>query len=465
MTLRFGTDGVRGVANQELTPELVVAFARATARVLIPEPIGSQGRSFLVGRDTRVSGPLLQAALACGLASEGVSVIDLGVLPTPGAAHASAARGLPAAVISASHNPYPDNGIKLFEPGGRKLEDDVEAKLEDELTRVLAGADGPRPVPTGDEVGRVGGGASVVEDYVAHLVGSLEGRRLDGLRVIVDCAHGATYEVAPRVLSALGADLEVLGNRPDGTNINDGCGSTHPGALQKAVVATGADAGLALDGDGDRVIAIDGAGDTVDGDQMLALCALDLRRRGRLRGDTVVVTVMTNLGFRQSMAAHGVSVHETAVGDRYVLEALGSGGWSLGGEQSGHLIFADLATTGDGVLTGLQVLDIVHRQGRPLADLTAEAMTRLPQVLRNVRVPVRSPDVVTWVRPAIDAVQGELGESGRVLVRPSGTEPLVRVMVEAPTEEQAQVAAERLATEVERACGAARSPTSPGGRP
>ena len=446
MSLRFGTDGVRGLANRELTPELVVALGRAAARVLGTEA------GFLVGRDTRVSGPLLQAALAAGLASEGASVVDLGVLPTPGVAFASARRSAPAAVISASHNPFPDNGIKLFAAGGRKLADEVEDTLEAELAGVLGDGDTGRR-PTGAGVGRLATDDAVPDDYVEHLVALLDGHPLDGLRVVLDCAHGAAWEVAPRVVAGLGAAVEVIGNDPDGTNINDGCGSTHPEALQRAVVAAGADAGLAFDGDADRVLAVDHRGHLVDGDQVLALCAVDLRRRGLLRGDTVVVTVMANLGFRQAMAAEGVAVHETAVGDRYVLEALEGGGWSLGGEQSGHVIFRDLATTGDGILTGVQLLHLVRRAGRPLAELAAAAMTRLPQVLRNVRVPVRNPEVGALVQPAVAAAEAELGDRGRVLVRPSGTEPLVRVMVEAADEEVAQAMAQRLVAEVERACG------------
>jgi len=371
-------------------------------------------------------------------------------------AFASAVEGVPAAVISASHNPFPDNGIKLFASGGRKLADDVEEVLEAQLTQELSGGGAVgTPAPIAASVGRFQSDPSALDGYVEHLVGALEGRRLDDLRVVLDCANGAAFQAAPRALAELGAEVELMAHRPDGTNINDGCGSTFPTDLQEAVVAAGADIGLALDGDADRVLAVDGKGGLVDGDHLLALCALDLRTRGRLRDETVVVTVMTNLGFRQAMTAHGISVQETAVGDRYVLEALEQGGWSLGGEQSGHLIFRELATTGDGTLTGLMVSDLLRREGRPLADLASEAMTRLPQVLRNVRVAVRHPDVVTRLRPAIDAVEDDLDGQGRVLVRPSGTEPLVRVMVEAPTEHQAEQAAGRLVAEVERVCGAA----------
>jgi phosphoglucosamine mutase len=445
--LRFGTDGIRGVANAELTPELVLALGRAAAQVL--------GRDhFVVGRDTRLSGPLIQAALSAGLAAEGAAVIDVGVAPTPAIAFASAAEGCPGAVISASHNPFADNGVKLFAAGGRKLDDVTEASLEAALDHVLAARHGV-VAPVGAAVGRLEPAGRVMADYEDHLAGSLEGRSLEGLRVVVDCANGAASDIGPRVLEALGAEVQSLSDAPSGVNINDGCGSTFPAALQRAVVAAGADAGLAFDGDADRVLAVDHLGALVDGDQVMALCALDLRSRGRLREATVVATVMANLGFRRAMAAAGVKVEETAVGDRYVLEALERGGWSLGGEQSGHIIFADLATTGDGILTGLQLLDLVARSPRTLAELATAAMERMPQVLRNVAVPTgRTAEVMALVRPSVEAAEAELGEAGRVLVRPSGTEPLVRVMVEAATEELAEDVASRVAVEVERACSA-----------
>ena len=368
---------MRGVANADLTPELVVALGRAAARVLGPGP-------FIVGRDTRVSGPLLRAALTAGITAEGDDVVDLGILPTPGVAALSATDGLPAAMLSASHNPFSDNGIKFFAAGGRKLGDDAERALEAELDRVLR--DGPpAEPPTGADVGAITSGLGGRERYEASVIATLEGRRLDGLRVVIDCAHGAAFAVAPSVLGRLGADVTVLNARPDGTNINAHCGSTHPEGLQHRVVAEDAQVGLAFDGDADRVLAVDHQGRLVDGDQLVALCALDRRDRGLLVGDTVVVTVMTNLGFRLAMAERGIKCVETQVGDRYVLEALEEGAWSLGGEQSGHVIFRDLATTGDGLLTGVQVLDVVARSGRPLAELAA-VMTRLPQVLRNVRV-------------------------------------------------------------------------------
>jgi phosphoglucosamine mutase len=441
---------VRGVANADLTPELVVALGRAAARVLGPGP-------FIVGRDTRVSGPLLRAALTAGITAEGDDVVDLGILPTPGVAALSAADGLPAAMISASHNPFSDNGIKFFAAGGRKLSDDAERALEAELDRVLN--DGPRAEPpTGADVGAITSGLGGRERYEASVIATLEGRRLDGLRVVIDCAHGAAFAVAPSVLGRLGADVTVLNARPDGTNINARCGSTHPEELQHRVVAEDAQVGLAFDGDADRVLAVDHQGRLVDGDQLVALCALDRRDRGLLVGDTVVVTVMTNLGFRLAMAERGIKCVETQVGDRYVLEALEEGAWSLGGEQSGHVIFRDLATTGDGLLTGVQVLDVVARSGRPLAELAA-VMTRLPQVLRNVRVADRDGlDAADALWSEVREAETALGDHGRVLIRPSGTEPVVRVMVEAPTLEDAEAVTARLVTAVERSLGARREP-------
>ncbi len=327
MSPKFGTDGVRGVANAELTPEFVLALGRAAARVL-------GGPRFLIGRDTRISGPLLQAALTAGIAAEGVDVVDLGEIPTPGVAALAAADKVPAAMISASHNNFADNGIKLFAAGGRKLGDEVEARLEAELGKGLAAAARTPEVPTGVAVGRLSTAAEGRERYERLVLASLGGRRLDGLRVAVDCAHGAASRTAPELLRRAGAEvLAVLADQPDGTNINDRCGSTYPAGLQAAVLETGADAGLALDGDADRVIAVDHTGSVVDGDQMIAALALDRLARGALAGGTVVVTVMTNLGFHLAMAGHGVTVHTTPVGDRYVLEALERGGWSLGGNN------------------------------------------------------------------------------------------------------------------------------------
>jgi phosphoglucosamine mutase len=437
VTLKFGTDGVRGVAGTELTPELVLSLGRAAARVL-------GGDRFLVGRDTRLSGPLLEGALVAGLAAEGATVERLGVLPTPGVAHLAAEEDVPAAMISASHNAYADNGVKLFTAGGRKLSDEVEARLEAELHASPS-------LLRGGRLGRVEDRPDHAERFVEHLVASIDGRRLHGLSVVLDCANGAGSEVGPEALRRLGADVTVLCDEPDGTNINEGCGSNAPARLQQAVLAERADLGLALDGDADRVIAVDHRGAVVDGDQLIALCALDLAGRALLKDRTVVVTVMTNLGFRLAMEEHEIAVVETPVGDRHILFALEEGGWSLGGEQSGHLIFRDLATTGDGILTGIQVLDVVRRTGRNVADLAA-VMTPLPQVLRNVRVETRPDDLDERLAADVAAVEAHLGDHGRVLVRPSGTEPLVRVMVEAPTAEAAEAAAATLTAAVERCC-------------
>ena len=450
MSLRFGTDGVRGVANVDLTPELVVSLGRAAARVL------GRDRPFLVARDTRRSGPMLEAALVAGLTAEGADVEVAGVLPTPGVAYLSQSRDCPAAMISASHNPFPDNGIKFFARGGRKLPDPVEEHIEAELDALTSrggGGGGVGAGPSGSGVGTSRPAAAPLDDYVAHLVAALEGRRLDGLRVVADCGHGAAVEAAPEALSRLGAKVEVRHAAPDGTNINDRCGSTHAQPLQREVVALGAQAGLAFDGDADRLVAVDERGGLVDGDHLLAISALDLRARGRLRHDTVVSTVMANLGFRRAMAAHGVRVVETAVGDRYVLEAMEAEGAVLGGEQSGHLIFAELATTGDGLLSGLVLLDAMVRSGRLLSELAA-VVTKLPQVLRNVRVGDRAgleEAAAFWAEVA--AVEAELGEGGRVLVRPSGTEPVVRIMVEAGTAEAADAYADRLARRLQDVLG------------
>ncbi|MCU4186288.1 phosphoglucosamine mutase [Acidiferrimicrobium sp. IK] len=457
MTLRFGTDGVRGVAGAELTPELVMALGRVTARGLV----ASVPRSFVVGRDTRRSGPMLAAALAAGLAAEGVEVIDVGVLPTPAVAALCAARGLPGAVISASHNPFADNGVKLFAAGGLKLDDATEERLEAALLAAVGGSS-PHPPTAAGVVARSGadiGGVNVDPDaaewYRHRVVGALAGRRLDGLKVALDCANGAVSGVAASAARDAGAEVvAVLGAAPDGTNINRGTGSTYPEPLGELVVAAGADLGLAFDGDADRVIAVDGMGRVVDGDRLLALFATDLRARGALADDTVVVTVMTNLGFHQAMAAAGITVHQTQVGDRYVLEALDANRWSLGGEQSGHVIFRDLATTGDGLLSGLLLADLVARSGRSLAELADGSMVRLPQVLRNVAVADR--DGLPGARAVWDAVRDAeraLDGRGRVLLRPSGTERLVRVMVEAPSEEEADQVALHLADAVTGALG------------
>ncbi len=443
MTLRFGTDGVRGHAD-ELTDDLVIALGRAAARVLARADRSAADR-FVIGRDTRESGTRIEHALVTGLGAEGVAAEVIGVAPTPAVAWIAAARDVPAAMISASHNPFHDNGIKFFSAGGRKLPDEVEEELERELDG-LVGAPVPAMAALEPETG-----AGDLERYQLAVASSVGHGALHGLQVVIDCAHGAASEVAPRVLERLGVKLDVIHAEPDGRNINDRCGSTHPDALAKAVVDTGAQAGLAFDGDADRVLAVDETGSLIDGDHLIAMCALDLLARGRLQHNTVVVTVMTNLGFRLAMQRAGINVVETQVGDRYVLEALEQGGYSLGGEQSGHVIFRDLATTGDGLLTGLQVLDLLARRRSPLSAIAAEAMTSVPQVLRNVPVSQRAADVVEAVAPEIDAVAAELGDNGRVLVRPSGTEPLVRVMVEALDADQAEAAVTRLVQAVELA--------------
>jgi phosphoglucosamine mutase len=453
VTLRFGTDGVRGVANRDLTPELVTALGRVAARVLGAGP-------WIVGRDTRRSGPLLEAALVAGLCAEGADVRTAGVLPTPGVAFLSQAGGAPGAVISASHNPFPDNGIKLFAPGGRKIPDEAERRIEAQLAALVEAPGGPGPGPEGAGVGTWAPLADPAAPYVHHLVGALGGRRLEGLTCVLDCGNGAASEVAPLTLRALGAEVTVLNAAPDGTNINAGCGSTDPSALQRAVVEAGAHAGLAFDGDADRVIAVDERGAVVDGDQVLAIAALDLRERGRLRHDAIAVTVMSNLGLRRCLDAAGIRLVETPVGDRNVLVAMETHDLALGGEQSGHVIFADHATTGDGTLTGIVLLDVVARTGRPLSEL-GTVVVRLPQVLRNVRIGSRA----VLEGPAADrfwaevaAAEADLGAEGRVLVRPSGTEPVVRVMVEAATEERAETCASRLAETLRRLdeAGAAR---------
>ena len=435
----FGTDGIRGVANAELTPEVVLALGRAAARTL-------GGGRFLVGRDTRRSGSLLFAALAAGLTAEGADVVDLGVLPTPGLAFESATLGLPGAMISASHNPYADNGVKFFSAGGRKLPDALESSIEAQYQVLLtvAASNHAGQAPTGAGVGVITDGGQARRNYGAAMMTALEGRNLRGLKVVLDCANGAASQVAPEVVAALGAEVVVLHHEPDGININRACGSTHPESLQAAVVEQQAHVGLAFDGDADRCLAVDACGRRVDGDQIMAMCALDMRDRSRLDHDTVVVTVMTNLGFKLAMADAGIAVVETPVGDRYVLEALERGGYSLGGEQSGHVIFTERATTGDGLLSGLAVMDLMCRSGRSLADL-ASVMTRLPQVLRNVSGVQRARlDGAQRLWREVELVEAELAGRGRVLLRPSGTEDLVRVMVEAPTAAMAEAAAQRL---------------------
>ncbi|MEM9037416.1 MAG: phosphoglucosamine mutase [Actinomycetota bacterium] len=445
--VRFGTDGVRGRANTVITPELVLALGRAAGSTLGDGPV-------LIGRDPRRSGSLLESALAAGLAAEGRDVVRVGVTSTPALAWLAARDGVAAAMLSASHNPFGDNGVKLFAPGGTKLGDDQQADLERVLGVLYA--DRPAPEPADAAVGAVTDHPDPHSAYLAWLGERLEGRDLTGLRLVVDCANGSASAIAPIALRATGADVVVVAAEPDGVNINRNVGSTAPDLLSRRVLDEGAHLGLALDGDADRLLAVDERGRLVDGDHLLALFAADLRARGRLADDTVVVTVMSNLGFRLAMQEAGVEVVETPVGDRHVLAELEANRWSLGGEQSGHLVFRDLATTGDGLLSGLLLCDLVRRSGRPFGELADEAMTQLPQVLVNVAVDAAAIDLDETLGPDLADVEHELGERGRVLVRPSGTEPVVRVMVEAPTETAARAAADRLAA-VLRASPAALS--------
>jgi len=435
----FGTDGVRGRANDDLTPELALAVASAAARVLAAHD-GSHRPVAVVGRDPRVSSEMLEAAVVAGLTSAGADVRLVGVLPTPALAFLTQHYGADVGVmLSASHNPMPDNGIKLFARGGLKLPDDIEAEIEAELD-----AGWTRPRPTGADIGRVTTAEDGAAAYAAHLLAAAP-TSLAGLRVVLDCANGAASSVAGEVLRKAGAEVTVFAGSPDGENINDGVGSTHTQAVAGLVVQHGADLGIALDGDADRCLAIDQHGELVDGDQILAICARALREQGRLTGDTVVATVMSNLGFHRAMDAAGITVLTTAVGDRYVLEELTARGLALGGEQSGHVIFTDAATTGDGLLTALRLMGTMADSGRTLADLAA-LVHRLPQVMVNVRVADKDRVAASAeVQAAVGAAADVLGQDGRILLRPSGTEQLVRVMVEADTQEQAERLAQRVA--------------------
>jgi phosphoglucosamine mutase len=438
----FGTDGVRGLANSSLTAELALDLSVAAAHVL-----GEAGAFRLseghrpvavVGRDTRISGQFLEAAVVAGLASAGVDVRLLGVLPTPGVAYLTDALKADLGVmLSASHNPMPDNGIKFLARGGVKLDDAIESAIEKRLRE-------PWDRPTGGGVGRVTTYDAAVTDYASHLVGTVHGS-LRGIKVVLDCAQGAASTVGPLALREAGAEVVAICAEPDGLNINDGCGSTHLGLLQRAVLEHGADVGFALDGDADRCLAVDHEGNVVDGDQLLAILALAMRDAGTLKADTVVATVMSNLGFVQAMRGEGVGVRQTKVGDRYVLEAMKAFGYTLGGEQSGHVIMSQHATTGDGILTALHVLARMAAKEQSLASLAA-VMNRLPQVLVNVPdVDKSRADDDAVLAAAVAEAEYELGDDGRVLLRPSGTEPLVRVMVEASTAERAKSVADRLA--------------------
>lgn len=439
MSRLFGTDGVRGLANGLLTAELALQLAQAAAVVLGHDrnSNGSRPRAVLA-RDPRASGEFIAAAVEAGLSSSGIDVYDAGVLPTPAAAYLVADLDADFGVmISASHNPAPDNGIKFFARGGQKLPDEVEDAIEAQM-----GKEAVRP--TGADVGRIQRFSDAEDRYIVHLLRTLP-HRLDGLTVVLDCANGAASGCSPQLFKDAGADVIVIGADPDGLNINDGVGSTHLGPLKEAVVKYGAHLGIAHDGDADRCLAVDHEGNEVDGDQIMAILAVALKKSGKLKNDVLVATVMSNLGLKIALRNAGITIVETGVGDRYVLEGMRDGGYNLGGEQSGHVIFADHATTGDGLLTGLQLAAQVALTGKTLKELST-VMTKLPQVLINVkgvdRSRVGSSDVLAQ---AVAAAEAALGETGRVLLRPSGTEPVVRVMVEAADEETAQSIAEHLA--------------------
>ncbi|GAA4201246.1 phosphoglucosamine mutase [Actinocatenispora rupis] len=442
MARLFGTDGVRGLANTELTPELAVGVAVSAAHVL---GVGSEDGArplAVVGRDPRASGDMLEAAVVAGLTSAGTDVLRVGVLPTPAVADLVASTGAHfGVVLSASHNPMPDNGIKLFGAGGHKLPDEVEEQIEK-----LVEAPDSWTRPTGAGIGRIREYEAGAETYVGHLLATLP-HRLDGLTVVVDCANGAASAVSPLVYERAGATVIAIHAEPDGLNINDKCGSTHLDDLRAAVREHRADVGIAHDGDADRCLAVTADGETVDGDQIMGILALGMKDAGTLTADTLVVTVMSNLGLHLAMHEHGIEVATTAVGDRYVLEELRSRGLALGGEQSGHVVMPGYATTGDGTLTALHLLARMAGTGRSLADLAA-VVRPLPQVLTNVRVADKTAATATKVVEAVSAAEQALGTTGRVLLRPSGTEPLIRVMVEAETQRQAVETAESIAATV-----------------
>jgi phosphoglucosamine mutase len=444
MARLFGTDGVRGLANRDITVESALKLSQAAA-IVLGEESRKRGQKpiAVIGRDPRISGEFLAAAIASGLASSGIDVFDAGVLPTPATAFLTADLDADFGVmISASHNPAPDNGIKFFSRGGHKLADDVEDRIEAALTEAPL-------APVGAEIGHVQRFADAEDRYLVHLLGTLP-NSLNGIKVVLDCANGAASAVSPEAFRDAGAEVYVIGNDPDGHNINLGCGSTHLSALQAAVLERKADIGIAHDGDADRTLAVDHLGQVVDGDQIMAILALAAKQRGDLARNTLVATVMSNLGLRLAMKQAGIELIETKVGDRYVLEQIRDGGYTLGGEQSGHLIFSRFATTGDGILTGLQIVAQMAATGKSLKDL-ASVMKVYPQVLINVPGVNRAGvDTNVELHKAVKEAEAELGENGRVLLRASGTEPLVRVMVEAMDPGTAQSWAERIARVVER---------------
>ncbi|UXA19037.1 phosphoglucosamine mutase [Mycobacterium sp. SMC-4] len=441
MARLFGTDGVRGVANQDLTAELAMALGTAAAQRL-RRAGNSHRRVAVIGRDPRASGEMLEAAVLAGVTSEGVDALRVGVLPTPAVAYLTHAYDADFGVmISASHNPMPDNGIKIFGPGGHKLDDDTEDRIEELVHQ------GPGLRPTGAGIGRVVAAEDALDRYLRH-VGKAATTRLDALTVVVDCAHGAAFEAAPRAYRAAGANVIPIHAEPNGLNINAGCGSTHMDALRAAVVSYGADLGLAHDGDADRCLAVDAHGRVIDGDAIMVVLALAMRESGELVSDTLVATVMSNMGLHLAMRGAGIEVRTTGVGDRYVLEELRAGNFALGGEQSGHIVLPGFGTTGDGIVTGLRLMARMAQTRRPLADLAAPMQT-LPQVLINVEVADKATVAdAPSVRDAVAAVEAELGDTGRILLRPSGTEQVVRVMVEAADEDTARQMAVRVAESV-----------------
>jgi phosphoglucosamine mutase len=434
----FGTDGVRGVANRELAPELAFKLGRAGAHVLARD---GSSTGVVIGKDTRLSGDMLESAMVAGICSAGVNVLQVGIMPTPAIAFLTRElRAAAGVMISASHNPVEDNGIKFFGPSGYKLSEALEDEIEDLVRDNCAGV----PSPVGKAVGHTFQVRDAADRYERYACGTVNAD-LKGLKIVVDCANGAAYHVAPRIYRRMGAEVVPVFNHPDGLNINDGCGSTHPEALMEAVVAHGADLGLAHDGDADRVLAVDAGGRLVDGDQIMLVCARHLKEKGMLTNNTVVVTVMSNLGLHLALKDAGIRVLKTRVGDRYVLEEMLRTGAVFGGEQSGHIIFLDLNRTGDGILTALQLLSVMQASRQSLEEL-AGRMERLPQLLENI--PVADKQAVMDSPVLAEAIAEEekmLNGTGRILVRPSGTEPLVRVMVEGRNEKQLQEVTGRLA--------------------
>ncbi|WP_134687360.1 phosphoglucosamine mutase [Brevibacillus migulae] len=441
----FGTDGVRGIANEQLTPELAFRVGRMGGYVLTRHK--QEGKpKVVIGRDTRISGQMLESALIAGLLSVGAEVVRLGVISTSGVAYLTRALGADAGVmISASHNPFPDNGIKFFGNNGFKLSDDVEAEIE----QLLDTPEDTLPRPTGEQIGTVLDFLEGSQKYLSHLKNSVS-ERFDGMKVVLDCANGAVSSLAARLFADVEAEVITIGASPNGVNINEQCGSTHPEKLREEVVKHQAILGLSFDGDADRCIAVDETGEIIDGDYIMAICARALKAKGKLNNNTIVTTVMANLGFFKAMEEAGINTTKTAVGDRYVVEEMIRGGYNLGGEQSGHIIFLDHNTTGDGLLTGLQLLNVIKESGKPLSELK-QMMKKYPQLLVNVRVEDKTKlNGNAAIEQSIKEVEEELAGNGRVLVRPSGTEPIVRVMAEGPDDEQLKVLVDRIVDVVKR---------------